>query len=128
RENFLSVMTLAKISSINDDSGFLGIPGLVNEGKMLFSNWDSKIPSLNMDQLNTYDTWIVESNNNRGFLRSIGADASLNSNVLKIYRNMNEPGSADQPQNANAQAKAAAQKRTLSGAKLWNDIQSLIKG
>ena len=127
RENFLGVMTLAKISNIAN-SGFLGIPGLIREGKMLLSNWDSGIPNLNIDQINTYDSWIVESNSDRDFLRSIGAGSGIDGNVLKIYSNMNEPGESAQPQNASVGEKSAAHQRTEAGNKIWMDIQNLIKG
>jgi hypothetical protein len=134
RENFLPVMTLAKVSTINDDEGVAGKLGfafavdLIREGKMLLSQWDSKIPSLNIFQSQQYLTWLDEAIADRDFLKSVGSNASLDGNLLKIYGKMNKPGSSLTEQNPNAGEAKAAQERTAAGDDLWADIQNLLKG
>jgi hypothetical protein len=87
RENFLPVMTLAQVSNIAQ-TGFLGIPGLLREGKMLFFDWNPSLSSMNIEQISRATSWLKEANEDRDYLNTIHVDARVDSSVKKIYEHM----------------------------------------
>ncbi len=81
RTNFLSVMALDKLTGIGEANFFA-------QARMLFFRFDTDLKSYNLTQLTEYSHWLGESVRVREELKSLSIDPKIDSNVLKLWGNM----------------------------------------
>ncbi len=84
RSNFLPVMLLSKIINVQNAN-------ILSKLWMLKIHSDAKFSQLNKDQVIEYTTWIHEANREISFLKSLGYEPSIHSNVTDFYKHMNLP-------------------------------------
>jgi hypothetical protein len=88
RYNFLAAMPLADVSKIEEDGGFLGIPGLFRKAHMVLGGWNADVSKLNPSELEYASIKMEGAIQTRDFLKGIGVDPKTDKNLLKIYRHM----------------------------------------
>ena len=124
RQNFLPAMTLAQISNVAET----GFSSFFNKVGMDLFHWDARISNLSTADLAEYTTWMQEAlrvqdelKQTNGSLASHGVanmlpiDASFNSTVLKIYRQMVFPKNIwDESDMAGSSDEKAERKQNLS--------------
>jgi hypothetical protein len=104
RMNFLAAMALAKVSNL-EEKGFLGLPGLVREAKMLLGRgWEPNLHEFSsnddLERLKYITRFLYGSNDIRAYMRSIGVTPMLDNTIFKMYSHM-RTGDAVQPKIAN---------------------------
>lgn len=95
RMNFLAAMALAKVSNL-ETKGFLGLPGLVREVKMLLGGWTPNLRQFgsadDVERIKEFTRYLYGSNDTRAYLASIGVKPKFDSLIFRIYSHMKTSG------------------------------------
>lgn len=93
RFNMLMTMTLVKVSDVRKKPsfGWFGAAGLYIKAKHVYFSWDSKYNTLTESRQAKINDFVDEAIKTRDFLKEIGVNVELDSNVKKALKNMKLP-------------------------------------